>query len=567
MAFIVPLLASLLMPAIVIGILGADLRQPGQLILDHVGTAFSILLSASSLGFLLYVTLRLLRAILQTYRGARNAMAAIPRSVWGFPVLTLSVVFAMSISVVLTWVFLITDQGKRLRILFTSLRSLDLLSGVSPLVPLFLISLAGFIWSLVSYHRRGNFEPAADYVASPAQGVAPQSLSGFLPLKGLSLERANVIECEVRRRIECSPLWLPGYQYVLGSVFFGGCFIFFVFVHELEETALYWLLGVSFLLVSAVLWLGVLRFWCVWSEVQRLLKYVASTPLHGVCKRFRKTYPIPLKLDLASPVPGLSAWSHYIESAIALHVQAKGMIAAQPVAYQVASGSGGGSVSAGSVPATASIAGYSGLLRLASPSFNRRARVAEVQLQFAQKEHATHNKSAEAFFQWACGRPLAAAASTISSVVDGWWSRSQRPPGDVCEMAELFLLGRLVHFLGYVLPQLQQMIAASVAGVLLLLLAVNSYPFPPHNILVWLNWAVVLTLVAIALGVFIQMNRDPVLSQINGTTPGKINWDREFILRVFTYGVIPIVALLGAQFPDSIGHILSYFRMGEGVHQ
>jgi hypothetical protein len=128
------------------------------------------------------------------------------------------------------------------------------------------------------------------------------------------------------------------------------------------------------------------------------------------------------------------------------------------------------------------------------------------------------------------------------------------------------LVGRLVHFLAYVLPQLQQLIGASVAGVLLLLLAVNSYPFPPHDVLVWFNWAVVLSLVAIALGVFVQMNRDPILSYLNGTTPGKINWDREFVLRILTYGVIPVLALLGAQFPDSIRQVISYFTPGEAMH-
>jgi hypothetical protein len=568
LAFILPLLATLLIPAAILAKLGAPLKPLDSLILDHLGTAISVLFSATSLGFLFYVIFRLLRAILRKLPGERNnKMMATSSDVWGYPVLALFFVLTMALAVLVSWALLANEQSERIRMLFASMRSLDLLSGVSPLVPLFLISLAGFVWSLVSYNRRRLFEPAADYVESQADAIASESFSGFLPLRGLRMGRTRDLEREIRRRIECSPFALKGCTYVVGAIFLGGSFIFFLFVRELEQPALYWFLGISFLLVSAVMWLGVLRFWSVWCEVQRLLKYVASTPLSGACKRFRKTYPTPLKLDLASPVPALAAQAHCIEQVFALHESAKDMVAAQAVLYMAGTGTSGITTSSGSVAATGVTVPYPGLVYISSSSFSQRAKQAEVLLQFAQKAHVEHDQPNTAFFQWACRAPLASVAATVSSIVDGWWSQSQRPSGSVCEMAESFLVGRLVHFLGYVLPQLQHMIAASMVGVLLLLLAVNSYPFPPHDVLVWLNWAVVLAFVAITLGVFIQMNRDPVLSHLNGTTPGKVNWDGEFILRVFTYGVIPIVTLLGAQFPDSIGHILSYFRMGEAIHQ
>ncbi len=127
-------------------------------------------------------------------------------------------------------------------------------------------------------------------------------------------------------------------------------------------------------------------------------------------------------------------------------------------------------------------------------------------------------------------------------------------------------MGRIAHFLSCVFSQMQNLIFTSVAGLLLLLFAVSSYPFQPHNLLLLSSWMVILSVVGIALWVFVQMSRDPVLSYLNGTRAGKISWDGEFIFRVFIYGIVPILALLGAQFPQSFGQILSHLIPSEGMH-
>jgi hypothetical protein len=62
---------------------------------------------------------------------------------------------------------------------------------------------------------------------------------------------------------------------------------------------------------------------------------------------------------------------------------------------------------------------------------------------------------------------------TVSSVVDDWWTQSVCPINEsaksggsdasrICDLAEAFLVGRVVHFIGYVVPQLQQMIAVEL---------------------------------------------------------------------------------------------------------
>jgi hypothetical protein len=93
--------------------------------------------------------------------------------------------------------------------------------------------------------------------------------------------------------------------------------------------------------------------------------------------------------------------------------------------------------------------------------------------------------------------------------------------------------------------------------LMLMLVAISSYPFQPRGLLLFFSWAVILSFVGIAMTVFVQMNRDAVLSSLNGTKAGQISWDREFVVRLFFYGVVPVLALLGAQFPESVGEIIT----------
>jgi hypothetical protein len=62
------------------------------------------------------------------------------------------------------------------------------------------------------------------------------------------------------------------------------------------------------------------------------------------------------------------------------------------------------------------------------------------------------------------------------------------------------------------------------------------------------------------------MNRDTLFSNLNGTKPGQVNWDREFITRIFLYVVIPILAFLGVQFPDTLSQIFSFLSPGAAGH-
>jgi hypothetical protein len=80
------------------------------------------------------------------------------------------------------------------------------------------------------------------------------------------------------------------------------------------------------------------------------------------------------------------------------------------------------------------------------------------------------------------------------------------------------------------------------------------------------NWTLIFAFVSVALYMSIQMNRDTLLSNLNGTKPGQLNWAREFITRIFLYVVIPILAFLGVQFPDTLTQIFGFLSPGAAGH-
>jgi hypothetical protein len=136
----------------------------------------------------------------------------------------------------------------------------------------------------------------------------------------------------------------------------------------------------------------------------------------------------------------------------------------------------------------------------------------------------------------------------------------------VFKHGEMFLVGRVVDFLREVFPHFRNLMTCTTAAILLTLLAMSSYPFAQHDTLLVLAWLTVLCAM-IAMGyVFITMNSDRVLSLLSGSTPGQITWNSSFIAQLLIYGILPLLGLLGVQFPGYFGSILSSFSRSAGGH-
>ncbi len=485
------------------------------------------------------------------------------------------------------WVWQALGQDSR-SALFASIRSLDLLSGVSVLVPLFLIFMAGFLWAL-SFRRVRQMERF-------------ESEKGFLCFSGPFLELYS-LEDQLRSYLGRASLRLPGATVVVALAV---CSIGYLFglrlVKPLEGNAFYWMIGSSFLAVNLALWCGVLRFYGLWRRMHHLLQHLSLVPLRTAYKRLQHSFPLGHKIDLASPTPTLAALAASVEQAQKLCQWAGDLLEVREIRLLPAVGDEGRRATAegksqgtetrlavvdlrdrpeGETTSATILSAdeRSALQRLGSEVMAGRVRKAESHLASARQADAAGNwrkvLRCERRSQEALSYVVAEVSLALQEV--GWKrvrgasekaakASTSRPPEEVFELGEDFLVGRVAHFLAHVMPQMQNLIVTSVSGLLLMLFAVSSYPFQPHNPLLLFNWVVILSFVGIAMWVFIQMNRDPVLSSLNGTQPGRINWDREFIFRILIYGIVPILALLGAQFPQSVGQIVSHFVPSGAMH-
>jgi hypothetical protein len=98
------------------------------------------------------------------------------------------------------------------------------------------------------------------------------------------------------------------------------------------------------------------------------------------------------------------------------------------------------------------------------------------------------------------------------------------------------------------------------ASALLLLLAFSGYPFEPRRLLLTCLWAIVCSVVLAGLSVFLEIDRNSLLSRIAGTEPGKLTWDGAFFVRVLTWGLVPLLSVAAVQYPDLAN---SLFRLAE----
>jgi hypothetical protein len=114
--------------------------------------------------------------------------------------------------------------------------------------------------------------------------------------------------------------------------------------------------------------------------------------------------------------------------------------------------------------------------------------------------------------------------------------------------AEDFVAAWVVRYLSQFFAQLRNLLTSLTVGSLLLLLAGVSYPFRPQSLLL-----VVLTTLCGAVAIFIvvllvQVNRNELISRIRRSTPNRFTPDLSFLQGATAY-VLPIVGGLMVQFP------------------
>jgi hypothetical protein len=116
------------------------------------------------------------------------------------------------------------------------------------------------------------------------------------------------------------------------------------------------------------------------------------------------------------------------------------------------------------------------------------------------------------------------------------------------EQAEDLLALELVHFVSECMIHLKNLTVFLTFSPLLLLLAAACYPFQPGQFLVTSLWVLLCVVGITVVYVYVQMERNEVLSRVSKSSPDHITFNWTFITQITAVGV-PLVASALARFP------------------
>jgi len=130
-------------------------------------------------------------------------------------------------------------------------------------------------------------------------------------------------------------------------------------------------------------------------------------------------------------------------------------------------------------------------------------------------------------------------------------------------IAEEFVAIRYMSLIRAVLANLRYLMTFVPVAFVLMIVAWNSYPFQPREIVDWFFTGALLVFGIGVIRVFAQMHRDPILSRATDTKPNELGWD--FYFRILAFGAVPVITWLAYEFPDIGSTIYRFVEPGTSV--
>jgi len=140
------------------------------------------------------------------------------------------------------------------------------------------------------------------------------------------------------------------------------------------------------------------------------------------------------------------------------------------------------------------------------------------------------------------------------------WRDPEHKASERQRLLEKYVALRWFSFIRAVVARIRLLLLFLTIGFSLAMISLVIYSFEPHQGLLWSVTALFIVIGLHVLTVLIQMDRDPILSRIVGTEPGKL--DLTLLVRVILLGVFPLLTLLATHFPSIGQSIMSFLQPG-----
>jgi hypothetical protein len=131
------------------------------------------------------------------------------------------------------------------------------------------------------------------------------------------------------------------------------------------------------------------------------------------------------------------------------------------------------------------------------------------------------------------------------------------------QRAEEFIAIRYLALIRAVMVNLRYLMTFVTSSFVLAIVAWNSYPFEPRQLINWLFTILLASLGIAIVWVFAQMHRDPILSRITDKKPNELGWD--FYLRIASFGGVPVLTWLAYNYPQIGGTLFKLLQSGSDV--
>ncbi len=435
------------------------------------------------------------------------------------------------------------DGPRTSRLVLMAFRDVRLASGVCPSTPALLCLGCVYVWAvgrmarLTLAHSVSRASPPdgeADLVSTPLRVILfPGYAQGKTPDGGFT---------EIERDV-LNAIWRPvtGSVYpmtALGILTFPVVVVWLEPLSTLESTWGSWLLRCGLWLSVSLLGVTLVQLVQFWLALQRLLRRTLEHPLgtafDGVPSFARDSVDHQLSRTPAEVLRWAACARQYVELA-----RERRRLDELPFACDDAT-----------LSARASL-----LLELRNAALAGKPSAA-----FSSEPHANggstpppHPQKERADAEVALTQGVIVAASGAMQVVDAAAVCDAELPAAVAkwlESARVFAATVVTLLIHRHVRQFRHFMQVTTGSTLLLLFAVTSYPFEPYRMLLTFSWLVVLSVVALSIWVFVELDRNTLMSHVNGTRPGEVTLNWALFVRVLSFGAVPLLSVAAAQYPQ-----------------
>lgn len=445
-------------------------------------------------------------------------------------------------------------------------RSVTLASGVSPVLPvllgaalLYLLVLCGLIrirlldtqlpeaGSAIPFHRLPlGIARALALSSAPATGVASEP-----PGQGSDLQRLE------RRLVHClHDPWsiAQGSVLIASAAFIGGFALLFDAKPMLTLEAWNWhvLLLATFMACLLVQGLTYVQLWLYFAQLRMLLQRLARHPLGAALRRIPGSLVRPVEqqllasrpetLDLAVIVQLLGELSlrrpelSPTDDALLPELPSQAALRTAHETAQNALAAELGRVAIRLVPERRA---------LCEPLFS----VAH-DLSSSLSGVWQHALPAETLSGAPSSGSGSGSAETSATVLDAYAGSLSGPALAFARRAETFIASIVaLQVLRYV-RYFRYFVVALLGSAVLFVLMTALYALQPQRLMLNTELAATTVIVGTVLWMFFTLDRDATLSAIANSNAGEVTLNGNLITRVVTWGVLPMVSAIAAQYPE-----------------